>query len=556
MPRSGLVGRICRAFLTAGAMLAAVAQSSGAWAFDVKKVEASVYKIYTERKNGMGTGTGFLVNGRRTLVTNFHVVVNGEKFYVGYRDGRDGKLVEARVVDRRANIDLAVIETYDDLPGTALTLGDYEPEKLTNVVAVGFPGAADVMKPGAIRTRPELFAAMKEPSGFDSTVTPGMVSRIYSATNTPLTETQVINARTVQHNAPINPGNSGGPLLDSCGTVVGVNSFSPKGAQGVFFSIHSAEVTRFLRELNIGYASVGHGCLMASLSSGGGLVLPIMIGMAVTLAVVAVIFAWRGGAAVGAVGQYMSRRLTGMRRRDGDEPRRGSDRQAAPRQSASALATTAAALSLQPVAGGRAFALDAGRAVVVGRGRQCEVVVDDDTVSSAHARLELNAQGHLVTIADLQSSNGTYVNGKRITNAQAQTGDAVRFGSAEFKLITGTGSAANGVQSAAPGWMLSGFDTAGRALQFELRPLTEAKTWTIGRDRNRAQFIIDDDSVSGAHAQITYEPRQGLSLRDLGSTNGTRVDGAPLGGRIVALSDTGQEIIFGAAKLRLSRLIR
>jgi pSer/pThr/pTyr-binding forkhead associated (FHA) protein len=211
---------------------------------------------------------------------------------------------------------------------------------------------------------------------------------------------------------------------------------------------------------------------------------------------------------------------------------------------------------LQPVAGGRAFALDAGRAVVVGRGRQCEVVVDDDTVSSAHARLEVNAQGHLVTIADLQSSNGTYVNGKRITNAQAQTGDAVRFGSAEFKLITGTGSAANGVLSAAPGWMLSGFDTAGRALQFELRPLTEAKTWTIGRDRNRAQFIIDDDSVSGAHAQITYEARQGLSLRDLGSTNGTRVDGAPLGGRIVALSDTGQEIIFGAAKLRLSRLIR
>lgn len=556
MPRSGLVGRICHAFLAAGVMLAAMAQAGGTWAFDVKKVESSVYKIYTERKNGMGTGTGFLVHGRRTLVTNFHVVVNGEKFYVGYRDGKDGKLVEARVVDRRANIDLAVIETYDDLPGTALTLGDYEPEKLTNVVAVGFPGVADVMKPGAIRTRPELFAAMKEPSGFDSTITPGMVSRIYSATNTPLTETQVINARTVQHNAPINPGNSGGPLLDSCGTVVGVNSFSPKGAQGVFFSIHSGEVTRFLRELNIGYASVGHGCLMASLSSGGGLLLPIMIGMAVTLAVVAVIFAWRGGAAVGAVGQYMSRRLTGIKRRDGEESGRGSDRRAPPRQPPIALATTAAALSLQPVAGGRNFQLDAGRAVVVGRGRQCEIVVDDDTVSSAHARLELNAQGQLVTIADLHSSNGTYLNGKRITNVQAQTGDVVRFGSAEFKLATGTGAAANGVQSAAPGWMLSGFDTAGRALQFELRPQTEAKTWTIGRDRGRAQFVIDDDSVSGAHAQITYESRQGLSLRDLGSTNGTQVDGAPLGGRIVALSDTGQEITFGAAKLRLSRLIR
>jgi len=99
-------------------------------------------------------------------------------------------------------------------------------------------------------------------------------------------------------------------------------------------------------------------------------------------------------------------------------------------------------------------------------------------------------------------------------------------------------------------------------LQFELRPPApngkagDAATWTIGRDRNRAQFVIDDDSVSGAHAEITYDARQGLMLRDLGSTNGTRVDGAALGARVVSLSDTGQEIAFGAAKLRLSRLIR
>ena len=62
--------------------------------------------------------------------------------------------------------------------------------------------------------------------------------------------------------------------------------------------------------------------------------------------------------------------------------------------------------------------------------------------------------------------------------------------------------------------------------------------------------------MSGAHAQIVYDARKGLSLRDLGSTNGTRLDGAVLGTRIATLSDTGQEIAFGAAKLRLSRLIR
>ncbi len=564
MPRSGRHGRFCRALVAAAALVAGVLCARGAEAFDVKKIESGVYKIYTERKNGMGTGTGFLVNGRRILVTNFHVVVDGEKFYVGYRDGRDGKLVEARVVDRRSHVDLAVLETYEDLPGRPLTIGDYEPEKLTNVVAIGFPGAADVMKPGAIHTRTELFAAMKEPSGLDSTITPGMVSRIYSATNTALTQTQVLNARTVQHNAPINPGNSGGPLVDECGAVVGVNSFSPKGAQGVFFSIHSAEVIRFLRELNIAYASVGKTCLMGSLSGGSGLVLPIMIGMAVTLAVVAVLFAWRGGAAVGAVGQYVSRRFTGIRKREGDDPERRPAKRELPRHAAppANLAATAAALALQPSAGGSPFALEVGKTVVIGRGRQCGIILNDDTVSSNHARLEPDIKGNQVTIADLNSSNGTYLNGKRITNAVANVGDLLRFGSAEFKLTAGTLVAGKAGYSAAPGWMLSGFDTRGRALQFELRPQAEngravdGKTWTIGRDRNRAQFVIDDDSVSGAHAQITYEARQGLTLRDLGSTNGTKIDGAPLGSRAVSLSDTGQEITFGAAKLRLSRLIR
>jgi pSer/pThr/pTyr-binding forkhead associated (FHA) protein len=110
--------------------------------------------------------------------------------------------------------------------------------------------------------------------------------------------------------------------------------------------------------------------------------------------------------------------------------------------------------------------------------------------------------------------------------------------------------------------MLSGFDPSGRALQFELRPMVEnggageaATTWTFGRDKARSQFVIDDGSVSGAHAEITYEPLQGLSLRDLGSTNGTRLDGEKLGTSAVPLDETGQEITFGAAKLRLSRLV-
>lgn len=205
--------------------------------------------------------------------------------------------------------------------------------------------------------------------------------------------------------------------------------------------------------------------------------------------------------------------------------------------------------------------------LVVGRGHKAQIVIDGDTVSSMHARLQLSSAGDRLTISDLGSSNGTYLNASRITTAQAQLGDVIRFGTAEFKLMSGgSGSSADAGprRSGVPdnGWMLSGFDPAGRAVQFELRPMVEngsageaTTSWVFGRDRNRAQFVIDDSSVSGAHAEITYVPNQGLTLRDLGSTNGTRVDGEVLGNRTVSLNEMGQEITFGAAKLRLSRLV-
>jgi pSer/pThr/pTyr-binding forkhead associated (FHA) protein/S1-C subfamily serine protease len=524
--------------------------SGGALAFNVKKVEAGVYKVYTWRlnaKKGVSAGTGFLVSGRRTLITNYHVVADGEKFFVGYRDGKLGRLVEARVVERRGNIDLAVLETYEDLPGEALTLGDYEPEKLANVVAVGFPGAAEVKEDPKVRSLPELLQAMKEPSGFDPTITPGTVSRIYSATNAALSEQQVLNARTVQHNAAINPGNSGGPLFDACTVVIGVNSFFPRNAQGVFFSIHAGEVIRFLDGLSIHYNRVGGPCLTSSLSGGGGLLLPFLIAMSAMLAVAALLFAVRrGNNPLGVISHYAARfsRLNKV-----TQPAAGA--------SPGGWSAVCDCVSLQAVSGGLAYTLEAGKPLVVGRGKTCAIVLNDDTVSTTHARLTFNPKDQCVAVSDLGSSNGTFLNGARISVAQAWPGDLLRFGTAEFRLAAG---AAPPARQTAHGWMLSGFDPAGRALQFELRPGSGSfgdggERWIIGRDPGRAQFVIDDSSVSGAHAEVNYRPSQGLSLRDLGSTNGTRVDGEAVGPRAVRLDDSGQEIAFGIAKLRLSRLL-
>lgn len=559
MLRSGRVGYASSCFAVAALMLLATAIGSGASAFDIKKVEASVYKIFATPKGS--TGTGFLVSGRRTVVTNFHVIEKNTEFMVLYREGKEVKEASARVIAYKPQLDLAVLRVDRDLPGTPLVLGEFEPDKLTDVVTVGFPAAADDAVKGRPLTVPELLRRVKDPTAMDPTVTSGTVSRMTSA------ESPQLNARTVQHNAAINPGNSGGPLFDKCSNVLGVNTLVALHSQGLFFSIHASEIVRILREYGIEYAAAQRPCVAAEKGGGGGMMLPMVIGMSAALALAALVFALRGGASLGGLSHYVSR-LTqpGARSPRKPPPQKGFSRDPVSAEKAKNwAAATGAAMSLQPTGGGRSFSLDGGRALTVGRGQQCQITIEDDTVSSTHARLQLDAQSQRVSITDLKSSNGTFLNGGRITSTQAQVGDVVRFGTAEFRLTAGSMPALAPTPLSVPpnrGWMLSGFDPSGRALQFELRPMVEngsageaTTTWTFGRDKSRSQFVIDDKSVSGAHAEITYVPQQGLTLRDLGSTNGTRVDGEALGNRTIALDETGQEITFGAAKLRLSRLI-
>ena len=73
-----------------------------------------------------------------------------------------------------------------------------------------------------------------------------------------------------------------------------------------------------------------------------------------------------------------------------------------------------------------------GAPMLVGRAPTCDVPVFDPTISRRHAELSLVAGG--VEILDLGSSNGTFVNGDRVTKATARGGDVVTFGKVVFKL--------------------------------------------------------------------------------------------------------------------------
>ena len=77
-----------------------------------------------------------------------------------------------------------------------------------------------------------------------------------------------------------------------------------------------------------------------------------------------------------------------------------------------------------------------GTPMLVGRAPTCDVPVFDPTISRRHAELTLVAGG--VEINDLGSSNGTFVNGERVTKATARGGDVVTFGKVVFKLQDST----------------------------------------------------------------------------------------------------------------------
>jgi adenylate cyclase len=74
----------------------------------------------------------------------------------------------------------------------------------------------------------------------------------------------------------------------------------------------------------------------------------------------------------------------------------------------------------------------AGRTFVVGRADDCDLPIEDPTVSRRHAELDLAASG--LRLRDLGSTNGTFVDGRRISEAVAAAGAEISFGKVGFDL--------------------------------------------------------------------------------------------------------------------------
>jgi len=168
--------------------------------------------------------------------------------------------------------------------------------------------------------------------------------------------------------------------------------------------------------------------------------------------------------------------------------------------------------------------------LTIGRAPDNEVVVDSDQVSRHHARIATD-QG-IYFIADLGSMNGSGLNGERLISEARwlNAGDSITIGSNRFRFLVGGEETRAGEESP----IRDGI----RRIQFD------KSTLSIGRDPSN-DVQLDAPTVSRFHAQVLTDGHQ-IELRDLGSQNGTRLDGVPV---VTAVVQPGAEIGIGPFRL-------
>ena len=87
--------------------------------------------------------------------------------------------------------------------------------------------------------------------------------------------------------------------------------------------------------------------------------------------------------------------------------------------------TGAFLLGISETVDGEVFRVGVGE-TLIGRADHCQIVLDDPTVSTEHARLKVRPEG--VAITDLMSANGIKINGDNVSSAHLNDGDVVRLG--------------------------------------------------------------------------------------------------------------------------------
>src|SRR5213082_13864 len=186
--------------------------------------KATEYDFFMDPVPVEGAGSGFVIDARGYILTNFHVVEGAQSIEVvlGDQSRYPAKFIGA---DQRNDVALVKIEPKGNHL-VALSLGD------STSLQVG-----------------QKVLAIGNPFGFQSTLTTGVVSALGRTVQT--SQTTFID-EAIQTDAAINRGNSGGPLINTHGEVIGINSaiYTPTGTTaGIGFAIPINTAKRIAHDL-------------------------------------------------------------------------------------------------------------------------------------------------------------------------------------------------------------------------------------------------------------------------------------------------------------------
>ncbi|MFZ1742342.1 MAG: serine protease [Pontixanthobacter sp.] len=178
-------------------------------------------------------GSGFAVSSTR-IVTNAHVVreaMMDDTLRIGIVPSEGNDSAFAKIIAVNPKNDLALVEIIGGLHLSALTISGDTASDSAEVSAVGYPMNVDRAQGLDLN---DIFKSQPpvKSRGFLSGARP---SRQFDS---------------ILHTAPIARGNSGGPLLDSCGRVLGVNSFGADSGNSdaeFFFAVSTKELLPFLK---------------------------------------------------------------------------------------------------------------------------------------------------------------------------------------------------------------------------------------------------------------------------------------------------------------------
>lgn len=182
-----------------------------------------------ERRSSTGVGSGFVLDDRGHVITNYHVAGKAKRLIITLSDKRR---VSGVLVGEDPLTDIAVLRIepmVNDLPGSVVLGNSADLEVGEYVMALGSPLALErSLSFGVVSSKNRYLPdSFKLPTG---------------------EKTGSFNTW-IQTDAAINPGNSGGPLVNLSGQVVGVNARGAFGASSIGFAIPINIVKEVVEEL-------------------------------------------------------------------------------------------------------------------------------------------------------------------------------------------------------------------------------------------------------------------------------------------------------------------